>query len=74
MVAQPLHLYLFPPGVKVLEIIEFIATFYSFTSRHEDCICTLELGLQLLKCNSFLSIYVILNKNGYVLHFIRVAL
>ena len=31
VVAHPLHLSLFPPGVKVLDIIELVATLYSFT-------------------------------------------
>ena len=71
VVAQPLHLYLFPQVWTLLvaavlySILWFSQMVYMYLSVEASSV---EL------CTSLSSIYVILNKKSYVLHFIRVAL
>ena len=72
MVAQPLHLYLFPSGVNTIGGLQSCIL---LCNSSRLCICTLYLSTASVElCNSFLSITLILDMKSYVLHFIRVAL
>ena len=59
MVAQPLYLFLFPPGVIVLLAIEELLPCILSCDFYN---CTLEVEFTSVElCNSFLSVIVILN-------------
>jgi len=60
VVAQPLHLYLFPPGVNTIGGLQ---TCILICNSIRLCICTLDLNNASVElCNSFLSVNVILNR------------
>jgi len=72
VVAQPLHLYLFPLGENAIGGLRFCIL---LCNSFRLCICTLDSkNASVELCNSFLSVNVILIMKCYVLHFIQVAL
>jgi len=71
VVAQPLHLFLFPPG---LNAIGGLQTCISICNSFRLCIYSGLNNASIELCNAFLSVNVILDMKYYVLHFIQVAL
>ena len=62
VVAQPLHLYLFPPGLIVLLAIEELLPCIVLCDLIGCCSYTVEVRFTSVElCNSFLSVNVILN-------------